>query len=131
MVTVAIVAILAAVAYPAYQDYIRRGALSDATATLADLRVKMERHYQDNRTYAAGGGGCGVANPPATQYFNFACALGADPQTYTFTATGNTGLTNGFVFTINHQNVRATTGMHASWGALPADAGVRWILKKP
>jgi hypothetical protein len=74
-----------------------------------------------------------VANPAATQYFTYTCAAaaGANPQKYTFTATGNPGLTTGFGFTINHQNVRATTGMHASWGALPPGAGVRWILKKP
>jgi len=131
MVTVMVIAILTAVAYPAYQDYVRRGAISDATATLSDTRVRMERYYQDTRTYAAGGGGCGEADPPATQYFSYACALGAGSQAYTFTATGNSGLTNGFVFTINHQNVRATTGMYASWGALPADAGTRWVLKKP
>jgi type IV pilus assembly protein PilE len=130
MVTVVVIAILTAVAYPSYQDYVRRGALSDATSTLSDVRVKMEQFYQDNRTYDNGGGACGVANPAATQHFSYACAL-AGPQAYTFTATGNPGLTSGFVFTINHQNVRATTGMHASWGALPGDAGTRWVLKKP
>jgi type IV pilus assembly protein PilE len=130
MVTVVIVAVLAAIAYPSYQDYLRRGAVSDATSTLSDVRVQMERYYQDKRTYAAGEG-CGVANPPATQYFNYACTLGAGSQAYTFSATGSSGLTNGFVFTINQQNIRATAGMHANWGALPADAATRWILKRP
>ena len=130
MVVVMIVAILAAVAYPSYQDYVRRGALNDATSTLSDMRVRMEQYYQDRSTYA-GVAGCGVASPPATQYFTYACALGVSPQAYTFTASGNPGVTSGFVFAINHQNVRATTGMHASWGGLPADAGTRWVLKKP
>ena len=133
MATVIVIAILTAVAYPSYQDYVRRSALADATSTLSDLRVRMERYYQSNSGYGPGGGVCGVADPAATQYFTYTCApgAGANPQTYTFTATGNSGLTNGFVFTINHQNVRATTGMYASWGALPADAGTRWVLKKP
>jgi type IV pilus assembly protein PilE len=133
MITVVIIAILASIAYPSYQDYVRRGALTDGTTTLADARVKMEQYYQDNSSYGPGGGVCGFANPATTKYFSFSCApaAGASPQTYTFTATGTAGLTNGFVFTINHQNVRATTGMHAAWGSLPGDAGTRWILKKP
>ncbi len=133
MVVIVVMSILAGIAYPSYQDYVRRGALTDATSTLADLRVKMEQYYQDKSGYGPGGGVCGVANPAATQYFTYTCApgAGANPQTYTVTATGNAGPANGFVFTINHQNVRATTGMHANWGALPADAGTRWILKKP
>ena len=133
MITVVIIAILTGIAYPSYQDYVRRGALTDATTILADARVKMEKYYQDNSSYGPGGGACGVANPATTKFFSFSCtpAGGASPQTYTFTATGALGLTNGFVFTINHQNVRATTGIHASWGSLPGDAGTRWILKKP
>lgn len=133
MIAVVVIAILASIAYPSYEDYVRRGALTDATTTLADSRVKMEQYYQDNSSFGPGGGVCGVANPATTKHFSFSCApaAGASPQTYTFTATGAAGLTNGFVFTINHQNVRATTGMHASWGSLPGDAGTRWILKKP
>ena len=133
LIAVVVIAILASIAYPSYEDYVRRGALTDATTILADVRVKMEKYYQDNSSYGPGGGACGFANPATTKYFSFSCApaAGASPQTYTFNATGTAGLTNGFVFTINHQNVRATTGMHASWGSLPGDAGTRWILKKP
>jgi type IV pilus assembly protein PilE len=133
MVTVVIIAVLTTIAYPAYQDYVRRGALVDGTSTLADMRVKMEQYYQDNHGYGPGGSVCGVANPATTQYFSYTCATdaAASPQTYTFTATGTAGLTNGFVFTITHLNVRATTGMHSSWGTLPGDAGTRWVLRKP
>src|SRR6195952_463946 len=53
MITVAIVAILAAVALPSYRDYILRGQLVDATNLLAAGRANMERYFQDNRTYAA------------------------------------------------------------------------------
>ena len=51
MIVVAIIAILASVAMPAYTDYIRRGATQEAFTTLADLRIRLEQHYQDNRAY--------------------------------------------------------------------------------
>lgn len=51
MVAVAIVAILAGTALPAYTDYVRRGQLPDAFSALADYRVKMEQYYQDRRNY--------------------------------------------------------------------------------
>jgi len=36
-----------------------------------------------------------------------------------------------YVVNSDERNVRATTAMHASWGALPADAGIRWTTRKP
>lgn len=140
MVAVAVISILAAVAFPSYQDYTRRSMITEATSTLADFRVRMEQFYQDNRTYAGGGlGGCGATAPAAAdaRYFTYTCALdttGGMPagQSYQARATGNAGSNvAGFVFTVNEQNTRATTGMHSSWGTLPADAGTRWVTRKP
>ncbi len=140
MIAMAVAAILATVAMPAYNDYVRRGMLTEATANLADMRVRMEQYYQDNRTYAGGGlNGCGIAAPPAgdARYFAYACALdttaaAAAGQSYRITATGNASSSvTGFVYTLNERNVRATTGMHASWGALAADAAISWTMRKP
>ena len=43
MITVAIVAILAAIALPSYRDYILRGQLVDGQNGLAAMRANMER----------------------------------------------------------------------------------------
>ncbi|MGH8742788.1 MAG: type IV pilin protein, partial [Burkholderiales bacterium] len=51
MTVVAVLAILAVIAVPAYNDYVTRGKIPEATSNLADLRVKMEQWYQDNRNY--------------------------------------------------------------------------------
>ena len=53
MIAVALVAILAAIAMPNYNNYVRRGQLSEAFTALSDMRVKMEQHYQDNKFYGA------------------------------------------------------------------------------
>jgi type IV pilus assembly protein PilE len=115
LITVAAVAILAAIALPNYADYVTRGQLVEAHSGLGGYRVLMEQYYQDNRNY--GTAGCGAAAPG---YKNFAhtCALSDAGQGYTATATGNSGSrVYGFVYTINHANVRATTGVPSGWSA--------------
>ena len=52
MVAVVIVAILAAVAYPAYQDSVRKGRRVDAKVALMDAAQIMERYFTENMTYA-------------------------------------------------------------------------------
>lgn len=130
MITVAIVAILAAIAYPAYSDYVLRGRLVDATNTLASTQARMEQYFQDNRTYAA----VGTFTPPCSTVqtvgsFSVSCtgagsALTA--TTYTIVATGS-GTTNGFVFTIDQDRTRRTTGVKTGWGTAPYNC---WIVRK-
>lgn len=130
MIVVAIVAILAAVALPAYNDYVRRSKLAEAHADLADLRVKMEQWFQDSRTYQnAGGTACGVAMTTA-KYFTITCAA-PTATTYTITAAGQADIA-GINFTINESNVKATT---VTGGSLMANAGYTanaacWVTKK-
>lgn len=143
MIAVAVVAILTAFAYPSYREHIRRTQLQEAFATLSDFRLRLEQYYQDNRTYAnAALDGCGVAAPlPENPRFLYGpggaappgCVLdGAVPgQSYTITAVGNGGSVVGFSFTINQLGRRATTAIPLDWGALPADANVRWLDRKP
>lgn len=149
MVVVAIVAILAAVAMPAYNDYVTRGKLQEAYTNLSGLRVNMEQYYQDNRMYSSttGGGTCGVyAGSPASsfsgfngpavsttvqaKYFTYTCASGGNTatgdQTYTITANGATTLA-GFSFTIDQANNRATAGVGTGW---TAPAATCWVLRK-
>ncbi|HZF85333.1 MAG TPA: prepilin-type N-terminal cleavage/methylation domain-containing protein, partial [Burkholderiaceae bacterium] len=50
MVVVAVIGILAAIAYPSYRDYVLRGQIAEGTAGLMSLQADMERHYQNHRT---------------------------------------------------------------------------------
>lgn len=51
MIVVAIVGILAAIAYPSYQDYIRRAARADAQGDMLELAQWMERQFTTGNTY--------------------------------------------------------------------------------
>ena len=121
MITVAIVAILAAVAVPSYIEYVRRGKISEATSSLSELRLRAEKFFADNRTY--------VGFPQTingARYFSFACAptLTAFPCPATGLASG--GMT-GFVYTINESNVRGST-----FTDLPGwtNSSTCWVTKK-
>jgi type IV pilus assembly protein PilE len=50
MIVVAIVAILAAIAYPSYQDSVRKSRRADARAVLLEAAQFMERQYTENLT---------------------------------------------------------------------------------
>jgi type IV pilus assembly protein PilE len=108
MIAVAIVAILATIALPSYQDYVRRGQLTEGTGGLADYRVKMEQFFQDNRTYVGGGlGNCGATPSGGLSKFALTCA--ATATTFTATMTGSGALTTGFTYTVDQSNAKAAT----------------------
>ena len=127
LIVVAIIGILSAIAIPMYGDYVTRSKIQQATAGLADARVKMEQFFLDNRTYVGGAGlwACGTAQPTA-RYFTFSCVSAAN--TYTITADGVTteGL-SGFQYTINQSNAQGSnfTGL-PGWN----NSNTCWVTKK-
>ncbi len=76
MITVAIVAILAAVAIPSYKDYIARGRRAEASAVLLEANQYMQRYYSSNDGYTD-------TLPTSLQYVPKGAATG---QTYQLTA---------------------------------------------
>ena len=62
MITVAIVGIIAAVAFPSYQNYVRQSNRAVAKAILYENAQFMERFYTQNNQYIASVGPNGVAN---------------------------------------------------------------------
>jgi prepilin-type N-terminal cleavage/methylation domain-containing protein len=132
MVTVAIVAILAAIAYPSYRDYVLRGRIVDASNGLSVMRANMERYFQDNRTYLSTGSytsPCMVASTlRMSGTFTLSCdgTYGALTATsYTLVATGSGG-TAGFVFTVDQANNRATVAVGSGWTTCASD----WVSRR-
>ncbi|GAO37777.1 hypothetical protein SCT_3215 [Sulfuricella sp. T08] len=116
MIVVAIIGILAAIALPAYTDYVTRGKLTEAFSELASMRVKLEQHYQDNRTYV---GACAAGTvaplPSGTQYFTYTCPT-LTATTFTVQATGIAAQgTGGFTYTIDQNNTKGTTALPSGW----------------
>ena len=53
MIVVAIIGILAAIAYPAYQDYVLRAKRGDAMNALAAIRIAQEQHRASNTLFSS------------------------------------------------------------------------------
>ena len=131
LITVGVIAILAAVALPNYIDYVTRSRLVEAKTNLADMRTRLEQYFLDNRAYpaaciafAAGPAGAGnIYLPASAKYFTISCALTA--TTYTVTATGTGGVA-GFVYTIDQANTRKTTSVPTGW----TKSDVCWVSRK-
>ena len=114
MTTVAIIAVLAAIALPNYTDYVRRGKLQEGTSNLLAMRTKMEQYFQDNRSYTTPGAPvlapctANSAVPiPTLKYFTITCPV-LTATTYTLQATGADASLVGITYTIDQGNVRVT-----------------------
>jgi type IV pilus assembly protein PilE len=92
------------------------------------MRADMERHYQDQRTYATVAPfttPCARALAARTfGDFVVTCINALDANNYTLQATGS-GVTTNFVFTVNQLDVRSTAAP-AGWPSCDK----RWLTKK-
>ena len=108
MVTLAIVGILAAIAYPSYQSYTARARRSEAEQLISEIALKQGQYILDARAYTnvPGSGGLNInrqgwtcpASPATTcsnAFYTISVAVNnaATPPTYTITGTTLLGTT--------------------------------------
>ncbi|OHC71310.1 MAG: pilus assembly protein [Rhodocyclales bacterium GWA2_65_20] len=111
MIAVVIVGLLAAVAFPSYQDYIRRGNRSAAQSFMTSVAQKEEQYLLDARQYAAvasnaGFSALGLAVPTeVSKYYDLTVApVGGDAKTYLIQAVPVTGTTQASDGTLQLDN---------------------------
>lgn len=93
MITVAIIGILAAIAYPSYQQYVIRGNRAAAQAQMMDIANRQQQYLLANRAYATTTGqlSYSLSSELTGKYtVTLAADNAATPPTFliTFTATG-------------------------------------------
>lgn len=108
MIVVAIIGILAAIAYPSYQGYAERTNRKAAIAEMLDIGQQLERQYTiNNGTFT---GAAPTIN--TVKGYNIAApTIAANGQSYTITATqGSGGDPNCGNLTITSDGGRSSTG---------------------
>ncbi len=83
LIVVAIVGILAAIAYPSYSDSVRRAARSEAHAELMNLASQLEGFYADRRTYV---GATDVLVPGVTENGHYTVSITEAAEAWTLNA---------------------------------------------
>lgn len=93
MIAVAIIGILAAIAYPSYTEYLIKSRRADAQAHLMDIAQRQQQYLLDARAYAAALGDLKMSTPnDISKYYTIAVALDAGPPlAFTLTAKPKAG----------------------------------------
>jgi type IV pilus assembly protein PilE len=90
MITVAILGVLVAIAYPSYTDYVRDARRADAQADLVELSQWMERQFTVNGNYTVSGGAPTlpfIKSPKDGTEASYALTVSAAASAFTLTAT--------------------------------------------
>jgi type IV pilus assembly protein PilE len=145
MITIAIVGILARIAYPAYSDYIRKGRRAEVKAIMLEASQWMERFFTENQRYHAN-----LANTATTDTTIFYSAFKYSPKNataassayYEISLTVNSSTPNAYTLTgapinsmspdqcgsyvINQTSAKGNTGYSAAFADAAAAASECW-----
>jgi type IV pilus assembly protein PilE len=126
MVVVVIVAVLAAIGYPSYQNHMRKGARASAQTEMMKIADRQAQYLLDARTYAVGSGALTALNVSlptdvsAKYTVTITAADGSDtpsvPPSYTIKATpisGGAQVPDGEL-TLAHTGAKTRAG-YAGW----------------
>ncbi|KRA52077.1 pilus assembly protein PilE [Pseudoxanthomonas sp. Root630] len=118
MIAIAVVGILAAIAYPSYTGQVTKTRRSAAAACLLERAQFMERYYSTNMGYT------GAALPAAAcatelgTHYTFAFSAGPTATTYTLAATPQGGQasndTQCATLSINERGTKSVSGSYSS-----------------
>ncbi len=88
MIVIAVIGILAAIALPAYQDYVKRAKRADAKAALLGVQLAQEKYRANNILYATS---AQITLPTAD---NYTIAIPVTPTATTYVATATPTFTD-------------------------------------
>jgi type IV pilus assembly protein PilE len=119
MIAVAIIGILAAIALPSYNSYLRKGARADAQSHMMDLAQREGQYLLDNRAYAASVSALNMTTPSSvsSKYTVSINAPSATPPAFTITATpiGDQVSEACGTLTLSNTGAKTASGSGSCW----------------
>lgn len=112
MIVVAIIGIIAAVAYPSYQDQVRKSKRTDGHSKVMDAMARQERYFSENNTYTADMTDLGYTADPVdsdNKHYKIdgaACASKTIAQCVKLTATAQGGQASDGDLTLDSTNTK-------------------------
>lgn len=113
MIVVAVIGILAAIAYPSYQEHVRKARRADAQTALLELAQFMERHYTANGKYLTDANVAptlpfsGAPKDGATKYYDLSFASAPTASSYTLRAVPKGAMASDTCGTLTLSNTGA------------------------
>ena len=125
MIAVAIIGILAAIAYPSYNNYLMKGRRASAQAHLSDIAQRQQQYLLDARAYAPDLAALNLTTPSDVSAYYSPITIVADntagaPPSFTVTATPKAGTAQvndqcGILGIDNTGSKTASTGAAGCW----------------
>lgn len=122
MITVAVIGILAAIAYPSYTAHIRKGRRATAQTALMDLASKEQTYLLDRRQYSDIATDVGFSTPSEISgLYTFSIVCTPDcisPTTVTMSAApaGSQNTAGERTLSITNTGVKSPAGVSGYWG---------------
>lgn len=115
MIVVAVIGILAGIAYPNYSEYVKRGNRSEGQAFLNDVAARQERYFAQNNAYITSNNDVAklaLKNGLASETGKYQLVLSSSNNDggYTLTANQQFNDTKCGNLTLNARGVRGRTG---------------------
>jgi len=113
MITLAVLAILTAIAYPSYSSFVIKSHRADGKALLYQAAQREQQFFTSNNAFTATAGSGGLGMSTASGEGHYTLSIAASATTYTLTATrvgSQTKDTRCGDLTLNHLGVRGISG---------------------